>query len=178
MSANSKSKSSGLNGQERARAEVRAICMREDIRPGAVARELHIDPDDFISWLRGDCDLLCVEDLVDAFIRARRDTAERLRAADTATRAGFGRLLIRNAEILVGELAKAPKCLRGELEDQLFMQLSDLRRLLALIEGGEAATAERLVEKLRGALHPGDRLLILRGGAEGVRSADTGGSGK
>lgn len=146
--------------QADARAEIQACFMREEILPRAVARELHISPEDFVAWLAGEIELVGIDAAVAAFVSARRDTAERLRLADTATRAGFARLLVRNAEILIAELARAPKGLRPELEDHVKMQLADLRRVLGLIEAGERATPERLIEQLRAVLRPGDRLLI------------------
>jgi hypothetical protein len=151
--------------QRDGRAQLQGLCMREDVLPRAVARELHRNPDDLVAWLAGDLELIGIEEDVEAFVNARRETAERLRAANTPTRAGFGRLLIRNSEILLGEIVKAPAALRPELADHIKMQLADLKRVLALIEAGETSTPERLVEQLRAALGPGDRLLILRSNA-------------
>jgi hypothetical protein len=86
--------------------------------------------------------------------------------ASNATRATLGLRFLTNIAVVLNELESASAGRRGELRDVLMGEIAAVRRVIELIgsEGGQSP--ERLAETIRGALAPGDTLLIRRGGVK------------
>jgi len=133
--------------------------MRRDfLLPAVVGYETELSPDAISDWLKGE-----------------RKSAEFVALADNARRAALGLQFLSNIGVLINEIESAPegKARRGELRDVLIAEIAAARRVMEMMRAEGGQSPERLAETIRGALAPGDTMLIKRGGASKERGTET-----
>ena len=150
--------------------------MRRDfLLPAVVGYETELSPDAISDWLKGERKSAEFVARIVEFIDSYNATWETLALADNATRAALGLQFLSNIGVLINEIESAPegKARRGELRDVLIAEIAAARRVMEMMRAEGGQSPERLAETIRGALAPGDTMLIKRGGASKERGTET-----